>query len=79
MAQIATEKAGIIKPKTPIIISETQKEIKHIEFDEVMRQEEKSGILFNATPTKIFVLYVIVHNILKLNQPHGFLDIFVQT
>ena len=25
------------------------KEIKHIEFDEVMRQEEKSGILFNAT------------------------------
>ena len=26
-----------------------QKEIKHIEFDEVMRQEEKSGILFNAT------------------------------
>jgi ATP-dependent exoDNAse (exonuclease V) alpha subunit len=26
-----------------------QKEIKHIEFDEVMRQEEKSGILYNAT------------------------------
>ena len=25
------------------------KDIKHIEFDEVMRQEEKSGILFNAT------------------------------
>jgi len=25
------------------------KEVKHIEFDEVMRQEEKSGILFNAT------------------------------
>jgi ATP-dependent exoDNAse (exonuclease V) alpha subunit len=25
------------------------KEIKHIEFDEVMRQEEKSGILYNAT------------------------------
>jgi ATP-dependent exoDNAse (exonuclease V) alpha subunit len=25
------------------------KEIKHIELDEVMRQEEKSGILFNAT------------------------------
>jgi dihydrofolate synthase/folylpolyglutamate synthase len=30
LAKIATEKAGIIKPKTPIIISETQQEIKHI-------------------------------------------------
>jgi hypothetical protein len=26
-----------------------QKNVHHIEFDEVMRQEENSGILYNAT------------------------------
>ena len=44
LAQIATEKAGIIKPKTPIIISETQKEIKHIFIEKAA--EMKANIYF---------------------------------
>ena len=44
LAKIATEKAGIIKPKTPIVISETQKEIKHIFMNKAT--EMKANIHF---------------------------------
>ena len=49
------------------------KEIKHIEFDEVMRQEEKSGILFNATELRD-VLKEELYEIFKFNLK-GFKDI----
>ena len=44
LAKIATEKAGIIKPKTPSVISETQKEIKHIFMNKAT--EMKANIHF---------------------------------
>ena len=50
-----------------------QKEIKHIEFDEVMRQEEKSGILFNATELRD-VLKEELYESFKFNLK-GFKDI----
>jgi ATP-dependent exoDNAse (exonuclease V) alpha subunit len=50
-----------------------QKEIKHIEFDEVMRQEEKSGILFNATELRE-VLKEEFYESFKFNL-NGFKDI----
>ena len=49
------------------------KEIKHIEFDEVMRQEEKSGILYNATELRD-VLKEELYEIFKFNLK-GFKDI----
>ncbi len=49
------------------------KEIKHIEFDEVMRQEEKSGILFNATELRD-VLKEELYESFKFNLK-GFKDI----
>jgi ATP-dependent exoDNAse (exonuclease V) alpha subunit len=49
------------------------KEIKHIEFDEVMRQEEKSGILFNATELRE-VLKEELYESFKFNLK-GFKDI----
>jgi ATP-dependent exoDNAse (exonuclease V) alpha subunit len=49
------------------------KEIKHIEFDEVMRQEEKSGILFNATELRE-VLKEEFYESFKFNL-NGFKDI----
>ena len=50
-----------------------QKEIKHIEFDEVMRQEEKSGILYNATELRD-VLKEELYESFKFNLK-GFKDI----
>jgi ATP-dependent exoDNAse (exonuclease V) alpha subunit len=50
-----------------------QKEVKHIEFDEVMRQEEKSGILFNATELRD-VLKEELYESFKFNLK-GFKDI----
>ena len=49
------------------------KEIRHIEFDEVMRQEEKSGILFNATELRD-VLKEELYESFKFNLK-GFKDI----
>jgi len=49
------------------------KEIKHIEFDEVMRQEEKSGILYNATELRD-VLKEELYESFKFNLK-GFKDI----
>ncbi len=49
------------------------KEIKHIEFDEVMRQEEKSGILYNATELRD-VLKEELYESYKFNLK-GFKDI----
>ena len=49
------------------------KEIKHIEFDEVMRQEEKSGILYNATELRD-VLKEELYESFKFNL-NGFKDI----
>ena len=49
------------------------KEIKHIEFDEVMRQEEKSGILYNATELRE-VLKEEFYESFKFNL-NGFKDI----
>ena len=49
------------------------KEIRHIEFDEVMRQEEKSGILYNATELRE-VLKDELYESFKFNLK-GFKDI----
>ena len=49
------------------------KEIKHIEFDEVMRQEEKTGILYNATELRD-VLKEELYESFKFNLK-GFKDI----
>lgn len=43
--KIAFEKAGIIKPKTPVIIGESQKEIKHV-FDK--KSDEVDATIFYA-------------------------------
>ncbi len=44
LQKIAKEKAGIIKPKTPVIISETQKEIKNVFISSATKN--KSQLLF---------------------------------
>ncbi|MEE9363146.1 MAG: folylpolyglutamate synthase/dihydrofolate synthase family protein [Cellulophaga sp.] len=48
LTQIAKEKAGIIKKKTPVVISETQKEIATV-FKEIARDNEVSIVFANET------------------------------
>lgn len=54
LPEIATEKAGIIKPDVPIVIGETQPEIQHIfiqKANHIRAQIKFADALFQLTPT----------------------------